>query len=109
MIYEMTYQVRVSDFEEGEKWYKTLLNKGPDYTPHAGFAEWELIPGCWLQVAEGTPSKGSGPIRLGVSSIETERNRMIKELDVDSFEIHEFNRFMDMWKYGNWGKKGRIS
>ncbi|WP_053365735.1 VOC family protein [Bacillus sp. FJAT-27245] len=87
MIYEMTYQVRVIDFEKGRKWYTTLLNKEPDYTPHAGFAEWELLPGCWLQVAEGTPSEGSGPLRLGVSSIEIERNRMMKELDVDSFEI----------------------
>jgi hypothetical protein len=97
MIYEMTYQVRVVDFEEGKKCYKTLLNKGPDYIPHEGFAEWELIPGCWLQVAEGTPSEGSGPIRLGVSSIETERNRMILELGVDSFEIYSREEVPVKW------------
>lgn len=87
MIYEMTYQVRVSDFSEGLKWYKTLLNKDPDLTPHEGFAEWELLPQCWLQVAEGAPSEGSGPLRLGVLSIEETRNRMINELNVDYFEI----------------------
>ena len=48
MIFEMTTQVRVSNIEEGQKWYETLLNKKPDFTPHEGFAEWELIPGCWL-------------------------------------------------------------
>ncbi|WNB91003.1 VOC family protein [Bacillus sp. NEB1478] len=88
MIYEMTYQVRVSDFSEGLKWYKTLLNKEPDFTPHDGFAEWELLPGCWLQVAEGIPTEESGPLRFGVLSIEDERNRMISEMKVEPFEIH---------------------
>lgn len=104
MIYEMTYQVRVSDFAEGIKWYKVLLNKEPDFTPHDGFAEWELIPGCWLQVAEGSPSAGSGPLRMGVISIEAERERMMKELDVKSFEIHareevpvKWATFADPW------------
>ncbi|UYZ23809.1 VOC family protein [Mesobacillus jeotgali] len=87
MIFEMTYQVRVSDFNEGLKWYKSLLKKEPDFTPHDGFAEWELIPGCWLQVAEGTPSDGSGPLRLGVKSIEDERSRLINEINIESFEI----------------------
>lgn len=49
MIYEMTYQVRVAYFDKGLTWYKTLLNRDPDFVPHEGFAEWELIPGCWLQ------------------------------------------------------------
>lgn len=71
MIFEVTFQLRVSDFEQGLKWYKILLNKEPDYTPHGGFAEWELIPGSWLQVAEGTPTTGNGPLRLGVTDIET--------------------------------------
>jgi hypothetical protein len=87
MIYEMTYQVRVTNFSQGLIWYKALLNRDPDLVPHEGFAEWELIPGCWLQVAEGAPADGSGPIRFGVLSIEDERNRMITELDVKSFEI----------------------
>jgi hypothetical protein len=87
MIFEMTYQVRVSDFSEGLKWYKTLLDKEPDLTPHEGFAEWELVPRCWLQVAEGAPSEGSGPLRVGVKSIEEARNRMINDLNVDPFEI----------------------
>lgn len=63
MIYEMTIQVRVLDIEKGQKWYQTLLKRELDFIPHEGFAEWELIPGCWLQVAEGTPAEGSGPLR----------------------------------------------
>lgn len=87
MIYEMTVQVRVSDMTEGQKWYQILLNKKPDFIPHEGFAEWELIPGCWLQVAEGVPSEGSGPVRLGIVNLEAERERLVKELQVERFEI----------------------
>jgi hypothetical protein len=97
LIFEMTYQVRVNDFEKGLHWYKTLLNKEPDFTPHDGFAEWEIIPGSWLQVAEGIPSEGSGPMRLGVRSIEAERSRLVSELDVDSFEIFEREEVPVKW------------
>lgn len=97
MIYEMTYQVRVSDFAEGTQWYKSLLNKEPDFTPHDGFAEFELMPGCWLQVAEGIPSQGSGPLRLGVISIEIERERLMKELSVEFFEIHSREEVPVKW------------
>jgi hypothetical protein len=87
MIYEMTVQVRVPNMKEGETWYGTLLNKEPDFVPHDGFAEWELLPGCWLQVAEGTPSPNSGPIRLGVVDLEAEKERLIRLLGVEEFSI----------------------
>lgn len=70
MVAEMTYQVRVADFEQGRRWYEVFLNKAPDFVPHADFAEWEIIPGGWLQVAKGTPAEGSGPLRLKVTSID---------------------------------------
>src|SRR5690606_21933299 len=87
MIFEMTTQVRVTTIKEGQKWYETLLNRKPDFIPHEGFAEWELIPGCWLQVAEGTLTYGNGPLRLGVTNIEAERDRLIEELKIDGFDI----------------------
>ncbi len=46
MICEMTIQVRVSDFADGLSWYRTLFQRDPDFVPHEGFAEWELVPGC---------------------------------------------------------------
>ncbi|MBP3039153.1 VOC family protein [Bacillaceae bacterium Marseille-Q3522] len=104
MIYEMTVQIRVTDINKGQKWYQTLLQKEPDFVPHEGFAEWELIPGCWLQVAEGIPTNGSGPIRFGVMDIVAERERIAKELQVDKFEIFQrkevpvkWGTFTDPW------------
>ncbi|MCA1320625.1 VOC family protein [Bacillus tianshenii] len=97
MIFEMTYQVRVQDMKEGQMWYETLLNKQPDFTPHEGFAEWELIPGCWLQVAEGIPSEGSGPLRLGVTDLEAEKNRLIHRLHVEEFEKYSREEVPVKW------------
>ena len=104
MIFEMTIQFRVSNIKDGQIWYETLLNKKPDFIPHEGFAEWELIPGCWLQVAEGTLTEGNGPLRLGVTNIEAERERLIEKLKIDSFEIHsrpevpvKWGTFIDPW------------
>lgn len=90
--------------KEGQKWYETLLNRTPDFIPHEGFAEWELLPGSWLQVAEGTPTVGSGPIRFGISNIEAERDRLVKMLKITSFDIHsrpevpvKWGTFTDPW------------
>jgi hypothetical protein len=104
MIFEMTIQVRVSSIEEGQKWYETLLNRKPDFIPHEGFAEWELISGCWLQVAEGILIEGNGPLRLGVTNIEAERDRLVEVLKINYFEIHsrpevpvKWGTFTDHW------------
>ncbi|WLR42183.1 VOC family protein [Bacillus carboniphilus] len=104
MIFEMTFQVRVTNISEGHAWYETLLNKKPDFIPHEGFAEWEIIPGCWLQVAEGTPTKGNGPLRLGVTNIEKEKERLMDKLNLAAFEIFsreevpvKWTTFEDPW------------
>jgi hypothetical protein len=104
MIVDMTVQVRVADMKEGQRWYQTLLQKEPDFIPHEGFAEWELIPGCWLQVAEGVPAEGNGPIRFGVADLEAERERVVRELQVESFAIFSregvpvrWGTFSDPW------------
>jgi len=100
----MTIQIRVTDIGQGMNWYRTLLSKAPDSIPHDGFVEWELMPGCWLQVAEGLPAEGSGPIRLGVKNLEAERDRIIQQLNIEPFEIYsreevpvKWGTFSDPW------------
>ncbi|MFS0674687.1 VOC family protein [Ornithinibacillus sp. 179-J 7C1 HS] len=96
MIFEMTVQIRVSDFEKGLQWYQLLLDKEPDFIPHEGFAEWELVPGSWLQVGEGTPAESSGPIRLGVKDLETCRAKW-KQLGIEGVEIHSREEVPVKW------------
>jgi hypothetical protein len=102
----ITFQVRVSDFEEGRKWYEIFLNRKPDFVPHGDFAEWELIPNAWLQVAKGTPTNGNGPLRIGVSDIKSERERLISELNVEIEEVQTRDGVPAAWctfedLYGN--------
>ena len=104
MIYEMTIQLRVPIFERGLKWYQTLLQREPDFVPHAGIAEWELLTGSWLQLAEGEPTAGSGPLRLGVTDIKEERHRIISALNIEPFELYTrpevpviWGTFSDPW------------
>lgn len=81
----MTYQVRANDFEAAKEWYSIFFGRPPDILPHEGFAdqlgfcEWELISGptLWLQVAEGSPAVGSGPIRFGVDDIIAALDRLV--------------------------------
>ena len=46
----ITYQVRVSNYEEGLTWYIKFPGRQPDFLPRdgfqnlAGFGEWEFIP-----------------------------------------------------------------
>lgn len=97
MVFEMTIQIRVPVMKEGEAWYTGLFQRKPDFAPHEGIAEWELFPGSWLQLAEGTPSEGSGPLRLGVKDIEAERERMMKHLNIERFEIHSREEVPVKW------------
>lgn len=104
MFFEMTYQIRVPDFKKGYKWYETFLKKASDFVPNEGFAEWEIVPGCWLQLAEGKPADASGPLRLAVKDILAEQERVIQDLKVKPFEIFsspgvpvKWGTFTDPW------------
>lgn len=89
VIIEMTIQIRISDFKTGLHWYQLLLGREPDFIPHEGFAEWEIVPGCWLQVAEGMPANGSGPLRLGVKNLMELLDKLQKDNGVAPIEIHK--------------------
>ncbi|MFF2795005.1 VOC family protein [Lysinibacillus xylanilyticus] len=80
------------------------MNKQPDFIPHDGFAGWEIIPGYWLQVAEGKPTVECGPLRFGIEDLEEEKNRLIKQLNINDFEINsrgevpvKWGTFTDPW------------
>jgi len=78
----VTFEVRVSDFGVGARWYTRLLGRPPDLTPRADFWEWEVLPMCYLQVGAGTPVPGSGPVRLGVEDLAAERERIRDALGI---------------------------
>lgn len=104
MIFEVTNQIRVTDLVEGQAWYEGLLQKKPDFILNEGFVEWEVVPGFCLQLAEGTPGEGSGPLRLGVTDIVAARSRLMEEMGLAEFEIYskeevpvKWGTFQDPW------------
>lgn len=107
MVNEITVQVRVPEFQKGTTWYQKLLQREPDFVPHEGFAEWEIIPGFWLQVAEGVPARDSGPLRLGVANLDSQRDRVVHELNVEPFEVYSRPEVPVKWGtfYDPWGNR----
>jgi hypothetical protein len=58
-------------------------------------------------VAEGQPGNGCGPIRLGVTDLEGERERVMNELKVGDFEIFSRKEVPVKWATFTdpWGNK----
>jgi predicted enzyme related to lactoylglutathione lyase len=77
----LTIQLGVADIRAGVEFYAALLGRPPDYEPHEDFKEWEVFPGCWLQIAQGRPVP-TYPVRLRCADVETERERVERELGV---------------------------
>ncbi|MFC0524511.1 VOC family protein [Pontibacillus salicampi] len=101
-----TFQVRVGEYQEGLSWYETLFQRAPDFVPHEDFAEWEIIKGTWLQVSQGNPTIGNGPLRLGVSNIAGERKRIMEQLHINIEPINKREGVPAAWctftdPYGN--------
>ena len=91
----ITYQVRAKDYAAAQEWYAKFLGRSPDFLPYegfvgeVGFCEWKLMSEaeCWLQVAEGEPAIGSGPIRFGVNDIHAHVARVVQSLGLPQPEI----------------------
>lgn len=98
----MTIQLKVPDITMGAAFYSRLLGREPDVEPHDDFKEWELVPTCWLQLAEGT-AEPAGRLRLGVEDIESNRARVERELGVTCSRIERISglaawcNFEDPW------------
>ncbi|MCL6600386.1 MAG: hypothetical protein K6T81_16875 [Alicyclobacillus macrosporangiidus] len=100
LVYKGCLKIALKSWRVGalvEYTSRGILQREPDFVPHEGFAEWEIIPGCWLQVGEGTPTERSGPFRLGVTDIEAERDRIVNELGVEPFEVYSREEVPVKW------------
>lgn len=93
----VTVQLKVSNFEEGISWYEKLLRRPPDLMFLGNFAEWEVMPNVWLQIAEGTPAVGAGALRFGVMDITSERARILNDLGIEVTEIEGLEGVPAIW------------
>jgi predicted enzyme related to lactoylglutathione lyase len=82
----VTVQLKVPDIAVVVFFYSQLLGRKPDFEAHEDFKECELVPMCWLQLAEGT-SEPAGRLRLGVDNIGHTREWVQRELGVVCSEV----------------------
>ncbi len=75
----VTVQLYVPDIAAGVAFYTKALGRPPNFAPVPDFQEWDHIaPNVTFQIAEGPP-RPTYPLRFGVSGIEAERERIIRE------------------------------
>ena len=86
----VTMHVRVPNAIEAAAWYERFLERPPDFVPFAGFAEWELTPGCWLQLAQPRPRPTAARVRFGVADLRHESDRIRRDLGVTISEVQFF-------------------
>jgi hypothetical protein len=74
----ITVGVPVSDLGAARRWYERILGVGPGFESVDGIHEYEVSPGCWLQLFEGEPSSSAQTFRIGVENIESERGLLLR-------------------------------
>lgn len=74
----LTVALRVGDTAEALRFYGLLLGRGPDYSPHDDFHEWQLSPRGWLQLAteEPDPQPSRARIRFDVPDVRVAARRL---------------------------------
>ena len=92
MVNGYTIQIFVGDINDALVWYTNIIGRDPDATPFEDYLEWEIIPDLWLQISEkkiDNSQSQSGRMRFGVSDIESERARIIRELKAEATKVEE--------------------
>jgi predicted enzyme related to lactoylglutathione lyase len=100
-----TIELRVPDFAAGVAYYSRLFGRGPDFQPHRDFAEWELVPELWFQLAEGD-ARPAPAVRFRVADVEAERERVAVELEARCSPITRVPALIAFFDFDDpWGNR----
>lgn len=69
-------QSTVSDLAAGERWYSTVLGRGPDVRPMPGLIEWHLGDTFGVQVFEEAGRAGNSSMVLDESDLDALADRL---------------------------------
>lgn len=90
----VTFGFPVKNVVECVHWYQRVLGHGPEIEPEPGTVEFQLLPGCWLQLY--SPESDGGVdwgIRLQVEEIESARARLV-DLGIEVGPIQRFENIV---------------
>ena len=62
--------VPVSDLQASSRWYEALFGCPADNNPMPTLAEWQVVPGGWVQVFTDAERAGSGLLNFAVDDLE---------------------------------------
>jgi glyoxylase I family protein len=63
--------VPVSDLQASSRWYEALFGRPADNNPMPTLAEWQVVPGGWVQIFMDTTRAGSGLLNFAVDDLQT--------------------------------------
>ena len=67
--------VPVSDLQASSRWYEALFGRPADNNPMPTLAEWQVVPGGWVQVFTDAERAGSGLLNFAVDDLRGTRGR----------------------------------
>ena len=82
----VTIGVPVRSVVEASRWYERCLRLTGHIDPASDIREYELVPGCWLQLSETNTAPSEHCLLLGVADLEGERERLVN-IGVDVGQI----------------------
>jgi catechol 2,3-dioxygenase-like lactoylglutathione lyase family enzyme len=62
--------VPVTDLDVSKAWYRKLFGRPADNEPMPSLAEWQVMPGGWVQVFVDAERAGSGLVNFAVDDLE---------------------------------------
>jgi glyoxylase I family protein len=62
--------VPVTDLATSRPWYESLFGRSADNNPMPNLAEWQVVPGGWVQVFIDTGRAGSTLLNFAVDDLE---------------------------------------
>ncbi len=63
--------VPVSDLQVSSRWYEALFGRPADNNPMPTLAEWQVVPGAWVQIFSDSARAGSGLLNFAVDDLPT--------------------------------------
>ncbi|MGZ5395453.1 MAG: VOC family protein [Mycobacterium sp.] len=63
--------VPVSDLQVSSGWYEALFGRPADNNPMPTLAEWQVVPGAWVQIFTDSARAGSGLLNFAVDDLPT--------------------------------------
>ena len=80
--------VPVSDLQAGSRWYEALFGRPADNNPMPTLAEWQVVPGGWVQVFNDAERAGTGLLNFAVDDLEAHRADL-RQRGLETGEITE--------------------